>query len=461
MDRSVAAFFGEGFCQPVTLRPRELASRCWTLVPSAEVLPEETPHSVALAQMEKLRGWRESDVGGVYAAWCLKNSDRAVKARCLRRATSKRDPEFARKVVEEMDRLGFSALVSELRDSARRGAPLPGEDSATAAAANISHTEGGSRTARVTCSARAAAHAMGFGPDSLATLFMAPTALARMRAESERFRLTGDLPNVPEGGGRSAVQALQALRPNVDVNLVSFLQARTCVGDDTIARFIELFTARGAGEAATSSCNVVILGAGYDTRCYRLPLPPCVRLWEVDAPGTQAYKVGVLSSSGVPGRERVTFVAVDFARDADWVGALSAAGCSFSVPTCFLWEGVSMYLPREAVTATLRSIAAVPAPAVLFFDYISPALLVAMRGRMQAAREPWLFAAEPADMADLCAREGLAIVDHLATADVIPSCMPKLPDGTCVGFGSTVKRFVVAVNARVSTDFQQAATVPA
>jgi Leucine carboxyl methyltransferase len=96
----------------------------------------------------------------------------------------------------------------------------------------------------------------------------------------------------------------------------------------------------------------VILGAGFDTRAYRLPSDTRVRVFEVDSPQTQLVKRETLQKVGIDS-SAVTFVAADFEKD-DWLVCLSAAGFAAGERTLFLWEGVTMYLTREAVEDSLR-----------------------------------------------------------------------------------------------------------
>ena len=74
-------------------------------------------------------------------------------------------------------------------------------------------------------------------------------------------------------------------------------------------------------------------------------------------------KVGIDSSA-------VTFVAADFEKD-DWLACLSAAGFAPGERTLFLWEGVTMYLTREAVEDSLRKIASTAHESVVAFDYFT------------------------------------------------------------------------------------------
>ncbi len=102
--------------------------------------------------------------------------------------------------------------------------------------------------------------------------------------------------------------------------------------------------------------QLVICGAGFDTRAYRLPLPDGVRVFELDKPshpGVQAYKRQQLQRAGVD-TTRVSFLPIDFEHE-DVAEVLRQGGHDASSPTLIVWEGVTMYLPREAVRRAVRS----------------------------------------------------------------------------------------------------------
>lgn len=140
----------------------------------------------------------------------------------------------------------------------------------------------------------------------------------------------------------------------------------------------------------------VILGAGFDTRAFRLPRPRQIRTFEVDTPQTQASKRQLLQKARVD-PSGVTFVAADFETQ-DWLALLVAAGFDSQQPAVFLWEGVIMYLDRTAVESTLRKIASTARGSMLVFDYFtteslrSPQLYWRYgRAATRAAGEPLRF----------------------------------------------------------------------
>jgi methyltransferase (TIGR00027 family) len=121
---------------------------------------------------------------------------------------------------------------------------------------------------------------------------------------------------------------------------------RTRVIDDFVTRAIQ------AGCA-----QLVLLGAGYDTRATRLPAAASSTVFEVDHPVTQARKRAGLGRLS----ERIRYVPLDFESSA-LQPALIDAGLDYTQRTCVLWEGVFSYLTPEAIDSTLAAIVDVCAP---------------------------------------------------------------------------------------------------
>ncbi|MEU5161063.1 class I SAM-dependent methyltransferase [Streptomyces sp. NPDC020875] len=124
---------------------------------------------------------------------------------------------------------------------------------------------------------------------------------------------------------------------------------RTRVLDDYLLR------ATGAGAR-----QVVLLGAGLDTRAFRLGWPEGCTVFEVDREGVLAFKQRVLDGlRAVPEAERVP-VPADL-RD-DWVTALTRAGFDPAAPTAWLAEGLLFYLPAAAETRLIGLLNGLSAP---------------------------------------------------------------------------------------------------
>ncbi|MFD8129446.1 class I SAM-dependent methyltransferase [Streptomyces mirabilis] len=181
--------------------------------------------------------------------------------------------------------------------------------------------------------------------------------------------------------------------------------------------------------------QLVVLGAGLDSRAWRLPELADTDVWEVDHPASQQDKQERLAEAGTPPvvARSVRFAPVDFATD-DLGSALEATGHDASVPTTWLWEGVVPYLTHDEVRATVRAVADRSAPgSALVLNYQGPSVK-ASAGRLIArvlnssvtASEPWRSLWKPQKMAALLAEYGLRVVsdeDLLAIANRLESSM--------------------------------------
>jgi methyltransferase (TIGR00027 family) len=109
-------------------------------------------------------------------------------------------------------------------------------------------------------------------------------------------------------------------------------------------------------DAATSGCHqVVVLGAGFDTRAWRLDALVNTRVIELDLRDTQAVKQRCLD--GVPAlAQSVTLRPADLSRD-DLADVLATTGHVPAEPTMWIWEAVAPYLPHPAVDQTVTAVA--------------------------------------------------------------------------------------------------------
>jgi len=115
--------------------------------------------------------------------------------------------------------------------------------------------------------------------------------------------------------------------------------------------------------------QIVILGAGYDTRAARLPRAG-VQFFEVDHPATQAAKRERLASlPGYP-QEAARYVSCNFERE-DPIERLAANGFSTTEPALVIWEGVVPYLTEGAIRATASRLATGLDPrSLVAFDFV-------------------------------------------------------------------------------------------
>lgn len=117
--------------------------------------------------------------------------------------------------------------------------------------------------------------------------------------------------------------------------------------------------------------QVVMMGAGYDTRCVRLGLSNQVKFFEVDSPGAQQDKLKIISTIPSYPKESATYVSCDFETQ-DFLSQLEKNGFRKEEPALFVIEGVIMYLTEAAVRDTFTKISKrCHSASVLAFDYFS------------------------------------------------------------------------------------------
>jgi methyltransferase (TIGR00027 family) len=193
--------------------------------------------------------------------------------------------------------------------------------------------------------------------------------------------------------------------------------ARTKVLDDAVAAAID-----GGVE------QLVVLGAGFDSRAYRLPGAGRLRVFEVDHPDTQAVKRRALTRSLGQLPPQVRFVAVDLDRD-DLATALDDAGLHHGRPTFVLWEGVASYLTADAVDATVRwAHDAAGTGSELAFTYVHRGLIdgtvdfphsAAWVRSVAAAGEPFVFGFDPAELPRYLHLRGWSLVEDQSTTEAL------------------------------------------
>lgn len=192
------------------------------------------------------------------------------------------------------------------------------------------------------------------------------------------------------------------------------------------ARFVEDLVAEQANRGVT---QYVILGAGLDTFAQRRPeLASRLRVFEIDQPGTQAWKRQRLAELGLGIHDWLHLVPVDFEAGASWLEQLAVAGFDAHRPAVVASTGVAMYLTREAISATLRQVATLAPGSTLAMTFIVPPDEIAehdQRSQMQevaqsarASGTPFLSFFRPAEMLALAREAGFREVQHVSGEDL-------------------------------------------
>lgn len=228
----------------------------------------------------------------------------------------------------------------------------------------------------------------------------------------------------PDDGWRS--------RPDMDPEGTKWFRA----GIVARARVVEDLV---VGAAADGVDQYVVLGAGLDTFAQRrTDLAREVRVFEVDRPAAVAWKRRRLVDLGFGIPDRLRLVPVDFEAGHSWWDAIVAAGFDRARPSVVVATGVSMYLSRDANTATLRQAAAL-APGSTFAmtfllptaqhdDVLRPGFEAAERGA-RAAGTPFISFYAPEELVGQALDVGFRDARHVSADDLTARYFAEREDG--------------------------------
>jgi len=180
----------------------------------------------------------------------------------------------------------------------------------------------------------------------------------------------------------------------------------------------------------------VILGAGYDSRAYRLKLPPKLKIFEVDQPEVQGIKRLKLPKS-ISNRKNIIYVSIDF-NNQSLKEQLLDAGFDKSKSTIYTLEGVSQYIPKEALSSTLKELATLNANSnsKIFISYVNKLLLEdskacfgmgysrpekAIKFIINGAKkvgEPWISFYSAEEIQNLLSENGFIVIENQTLADL-------------------------------------------
>lgn len=221
-------------------------------------------------------------------------------------------------------------------------------------------------------------------------------------------------------------------------SLVPWYADRRLPGSRTSGVARTVWIDRAVGQSLRSGVGqLVILGAGFDCRAYRLPESASATILEVDHPATLERKVACLRRLLPRIPENVRFVAVDFDRQS-LEEALGHAGFDRRRPALFVWEGVTNYLTAAAVESVLRFVAGCAPESQIVFTYVDRRALDGSATFGDAAPllrdvdrlgEPWTFGFHPAELSRELERLGLRLERDASAREYRAECFGKEGEG--------------------------------
>jgi methyltransferase (TIGR00027 family) len=172
------------------------------------------------------------------------------------------------------------------------------------------------------------------------------------------------------------------------------------------------------------TAQLVILGAGLDTRPYRLAGMEQVQVFEVDLPAVQNDKKNKLQKylGGLP--ENVSFIPIDFDRQT-LEDVFAESDYDPARPAAFIWEGVTQYITAEAVQRTLAFVGKSAPGSILLFTYVLKSIIEHRSDipgaehmlEVVAQQSPWIFGLEPIDMPAYLKPFHLTLLEDVGNAD--------------------------------------------
>lgn len=207
-------------------------------------------------------------------------------------------------------------------------------------------------------------------------------------------------------------------------------------------RFVEdLLAEEGIGQ-------YVLLGAGLDTFAQRhADMLGAVGVFEVDRPGPQAWKRRRLDELGLGVPDGLYLVPVDFESDDDWWSALLLAGFDDAARALVSSSGVSMYITKDATTATLRNLSRMAPGSIVAMTFMVPFGLVgpadrpglegAARGA-EASGTPWISFYEPDEIVEVAREAGFRDARCVPTEELARLYLAGRTDGLRAAEGEAV-----------------------
>ncbi len=218
---------------------------------------------------------------------------------------------------------------------------------------------------------------------------------------------------------RKNPEKVKAMRENIErlfPGLGNSIRARVRYFDDIVKASLE-----------NGLEQLVMLGAGYDTRAYRIEGLNTLSVFEVDHPATQDVKIEKIKK--IFGRlpKHVAYVPVDFETE-DLGHRLMESGYNRTLRTLFIMEGLVMYIPSRAVDETLSFIAGNSGKgSAVIFDYYPKSLVDGTSGQEAAKNirnyvamqgEPLLFGINEGEAETFLAQRGFSRIQNITGEDL-------------------------------------------
>jgi len=179
--------------------------------------------------------------------------------------------------------------------------------------------------------------------------------------------------------------------------------------------------------------QVIILGAGFDTRSLRLDYLNSIPVIEIDHPDTAKWKISRLKETLGHLPQNVSYFQIDFNKQS--LGDLASEhNLNFNIPTTIIWEGVTNYLTQQAIDETFEFVNKFTSGSYLIFTYINRLVLDNPGSFMGTERvfrnltkneEHWTFGFNPEELSGYLAKFHLTLLEDLGAGEYRKKYMPN------------------------------------
>jgi methyltransferase (TIGR00027 family) len=178
--------------------------------------------------------------------------------------------------------------------------------------------------------------------------------------------------------------------------------------------------------------QVIILGAGFDTRASRLESLQTIPVIEIDHPNTSNFKIDTYKKRTGTLPQNVTYCQIDFNKESlDQLAEKNKF--DFTIPTTIIWEGVTNYLTADAIDSTFSFISKFSTGSFVIFTYVHKQVLIEpgsfvggekLLKDLQSIEERWTFGFLPNELPGYLSNCGLARVEDLGATEYRQKYLP-------------------------------------
>lgn len=182
--------------------------------------------------------------------------------------------------------------------------------------------------------------------------------------------------------------------------------------------------------------QVIILGAGFDTRALRLDFLSAIPVIEIDHPNTARRKTSILKKSLGHLPNHIHYWQIDFNKES--LQELAAREkLDFSIPTTIIWEGVTNYLDEQAINNTFAFAQQFTTGSYIIFTYVHKQVLQAPQNFYGAAKllqdldaieERWTFGFNPEELSAYLQQYNFVLLEDSGASNYRDKYLPDRPE---------------------------------